>query len=349
MHEQTRCLSRRTPALAGVLALGVMMTTFTITMAPETARAASPPRGQAAGANATAGTTATAAGTPAVPADRVPVPLYPGGAPNAVGTTALDIPTLTAYLPATPAPTGTAVIVCPGGSYQNLAMDHEGEAVGAWLNTLGVTAFVLKYRLGPRYHHPAMLQDAQRAIRHVRALAPAMKLRGDHVGIMGFSAGGHLASTAATHFDDGRADAADAVERMGSRPDFVILGYPVITLADPYAHKQSRLRLLGEAPDPALIALLSNETQVTARTPPAFLFHTDDDPGVAVQNSLLFFDALKRAGVPAELHVYAHGKHGVGLAPSDPVLSSWPARLADWLRVRELLPPPAGAASTPAR
>jgi acetyl esterase/lipase len=276
-----------------------------------------------------------------VPEAGVPMPLWPGGAPGALGTADEDIPTLTKYEPKTPAPTGTAVVVCPGGGYTHLAMDHEGKQIAEWLNTLGITAFVLKYRLGPRYHHPVMQQDVQRALRIVRAGAGRMNLREDRIGVMGFSAGGHLASTAATHVADGQADAADPVERVGSRPDFAILGYPVITMGGPYVHKGSLKNLLGEQPDPALVELMSNEKQVTARTPPTFLFHTDDDPVVPVQNAIMFFEALKAAGVPGELHIYAHGKHGVGLAQADPVLSTWPARLADWLRVRELLPMPA--------
>jgi acetyl esterase/lipase len=278
------------------------------------------------------------------------MPLWPGGAPGALGTADEDIPTLTLYVPATPAPTGTAVIVCPGGSYTHLAMDHEGKQVAEWFNTLGVTAFVLKYRLGPRYHHPVMMQDVQRAIRIVRAAAPQLHIQADRLGIMGFSAGGHLASTAATHFDDGDAAATDPIARASSRPDFAILGYPVITLTDPYAHAGSRKNLLGDTPDPALIELLSNEKQVTSRTPSTFIFQTDDDQTVRVENALLFFEAMKKAGVPGELHVYQHGKHGVGLAQADPILSSWPARLADWLRLHELLPPmPAAwpAPSTP--
>jgi acetyl esterase/lipase/ketosteroid isomerase-like protein len=263
--------------------------------------------------------------------------LWPEGAPGAVGSEPADKPKLTVYRPLPEDANGAAIVVCPGGGYGRLAADHEGRQVALWLNSIGVSAFVLQYRLGPRYHHPAPLQDAQRAIRLVRARAGDWKVDPARVGILGFSAGGHLASTAATHFDDGRADAADPVERQGSRPDFAVLAYPVVTLDGPSVHTGSRRNLLGEPADPALVALLSNERQVSARTPPTFLFHTADDPGVPAQNSLLFFDALLAAGVPAELHVFAHGKHGVGLAADDPALSAWPRLCAQWLEARGLL------------
>jgi len=265
--------------------------------------------------------------------------LWPEGAPGALGTGAADKPKITVYRAAPESATGAAVVVCPGGGYQRLAADHEGRQFGEWFNSLGVTAFVLQYRLGPRYHHPAPLQDAQRAIRLVRARAAEWGVDPVRVGILGFSAGGHLASTAATHFDAGRPDAADPVERQGSRPDFAVLAYPVVSLFDPLAHSGSRRNLLGEPADPTLVELLSNERQVTARTPPTFLFHTADDASVPVANSLLFFEALQKAGVPAELHVFAHGKHGVGLAASDPALSSWPRLCATWMGGLGLLKP----------
>jgi acetyl esterase/lipase len=262
--------------------------------------------------------------------------LWPDGAPGAMGNEDIDKPTLTPY----PAPagrgTGTAVVVCPGGGYLHLSMEKEGSDVARWLNSLGVAAFVLKYRLGPKYHHPVELGDAQRAIRTVRARAAEFRVMPDRVGIMGFSAGGHLASTAGTHFDAGNAPAADPTERMGSRPDFLILGYPVISFG-PYAHRGSLHALLGDNPDPKLVESLSNELQVTAQTPPTFLFHTTEDKTVPVENSILFYLALRKAGVPAEMHIYEHGPHGVGLAPTDEALSTWPARLADWLRGRGLL------------
>jgi acetyl esterase/lipase len=263
--------------------------------------------------------------------------LWPGGAPGAVGNEDADRPTLTVYLPPADRAVPTGVVVCPGGGYAKLAMDHEGRQVAEWLNSLGVAAFVLKYRLGPRYRHPAPLEDAKRALRLVRSRAGEFRIAPDRIGVWGFSAGGHLASTLATHFDAGNPAAADPIERVSCRPDFAILAYPVISFATEYAHKGSRRNLLGDNPDPALVENLSNEKQVTAQTPPTFLFHTNEDAGVPAENSVLFYLALRRAGVPAELHIYERGRHGVGLAPNDPVLSSWPQRLADWLRVRGLL------------
>lgn len=219
-----------------------------------------------------------------------------------------------------------------------LAMEHEGRQIATWLNGMGISAYVLRYRLGDRYDHPVPLLDAQRAIRWVRYHALQNGIDPHRVGIWGFSAGGHLASTVATHFDNGNGAAADPVDRVGSRPDFLILAYPVITFEQPYTHTGSRNNLIGGKPDSVLIEELSNEKHVTARTPPTFIFHTDDDPVVPVQNSVLFYVALKEAGVPAEMHIYAHGPHGVGLAPADPVLSSWGDRLRDWLTVRGLRP-----------
>jgi len=251
------------------------------------------------------------------------VALWPDGAPGAVGKQDEDRPTLTIYLPEGKA-SGAGVVICPGGGYAHLAMEKEGSEIAAWLNKLGLAGFVLKYRLGPRYHHPAQLDDAHRALRYVREHATELGIKTDRVGIWGFSAGGHLAATAATHFE------------AGTRPDFLILAYPVITFETPYAHSGSRKNLLGAAPDAKVVHNLSNETQVTAETPPTFLFHTDGDKGVPAENSVLFYLALRKAGVPAELHIYERGPHGVGLAEKDPVLSSWPARLADWLTLRGL-------------
>jgi len=262
--------------------------------------------------------------------------LWPKGAPGALGTTPEDQPSLTPFIVAKGGGSGTAVIVCPGGSYQHLSMDKEGYQVAQWLNSIGVSAFVLQYRLGPRYHHPNELLDAQRAIRLVRSRAAEYGLQPDRIGIMGFSAGGHLASTAGTHFDGGNPAAFDPIDRAGSRPDFLVLCYPVISFTN-YVHRGSMIALLGESPDLKLVENLSNELQVTAQTPPAFLFHTDADKTVPVENSVFFYLAMRKAGVPAELHIYEHGNHGVGLAQNDPVLSSWPARLADWLRGRGLL------------
>lgn len=263
--------------------------------------------------------------------------LWPNGAPGAIGNEEQDRPTLTIYLPPADKATGAAVVVCPGGGYGGLATDHEGRQPAEWLNSLGVTAFVLKYRLAPRYHHPAPLQDAQRALRTVRARAKDWNIDPQRIGIWGFSAGGHLASTAGTHFDDGKPDSQDAIERVSCRPDFLILAYPVITMREPITHVGSRNNLIGAHPDEQLLANLSNDEQVTGKTPQTFLFHTNEDTAVLPENSILFYQALRKAKVPAELHIYRKGPHGVGLAPRDPVLSTWKDRLADWLKGQGVL------------
>ena len=264
-------------------------------------------------------------------APETPIILWPGGAPGALGSEPVDVPTLTPYLPPKDKMTGAAIIVCPGGGYTHLA-DHEGGPVAEWLNSLGVTAFVLKYRLGPRYHHPAPMQDAARAIRIVRARAGEWGLDPQRIGILGFSAGGHLASTAGTHFDSGKPDASDAIERVSSRPNLMILIYPVITMRD-RTHPGSKKSLLGDEPTPELVTLLSNDEQVTKETPPTFLVHTTTDSAVPVENSLLFVAALRKAGVPFEFHLYERGPHGFGLGGKDPVLATWPDRCADWLKL----------------
>jgi acetyl esterase/lipase len=266
-----------------------------------------------------------------------PIVLWPEGAPGAVGHELVDIPTLTPYLPPKDKATHAAIVVCPGGGYSHLA-DHEGAPVAEWLNSIGIAAFVLKYRLGPRYHHPAPLQDAARAIRTVRARAADWNLDLERIGILGFSAGGHLASTLGTHFDSGKADAADPIERFSSRPNLMILIYPVITMRQ-QTHAASKKNLLGSTPAPELVALLSNEEHVTKETPPTFLVHTMTDPGVPVENSLSFATALRKAGVPFEFHLYERGPHGFGLGQKDPILATWPERCADWLRVHAFATP----------
>jgi len=258
--------------------------------------------------------------------------LWPNGAPGALGQEDVDKPALTIYMPPNTAGPMAAVIVAPGGGYARLSMNNEGRAPANYLNTLGIAAFVLRYRLGPRYHHPIELGDAQRAIRLVRSRAAEWHLAPDRIGMMGFSAGGHLASSAATHFDAGKADAADPIDRAGSRPDFTVLGYPVISFVEPWTHQGSKTNLLGDAPDPALARGLSSETQVTSSTPPAFIYHTNADTTVPVENAIAYFLALRKAGVPAEMHVFKNGPHGTGLAQQDPALAEWPRLLANWLR-----------------
>jgi acetyl esterase/lipase len=259
--------------------------------------------------------------------------LWPSGAPGALGAEDSDRPALTIYMPPNTTGPMTAMIIAPGGSYARLSMNNEGRAPANYLNTLGIAAFVLRYRLGPRYHHPIELADAQRAIRTVRARAAEWHIAADRIGIMGFSAGGHLASAASTHFDAGKTDAADPIDRVSSRPDFAVLGYPVISFVEAWTHQGSKTNLLGESPDAALARSLSSETQVTASTPPTFIYHTNADTVVPVENAVAYFLALRKAGVPAEMHVFRNGAHGSGLAQQDPALAEWPRLLANWLRV----------------
>jgi acetyl esterase/lipase len=266
--------------------------------------------------------------------------LWDGPAPGALGNTPADQPILTFYPPAGAARvTGTAVIIAPGGGYQGLAVSHEGVQEANWFNAMGVASFVLQYRLGPKYHHPIELGDAQRAIRMVRANAKKWNIAPDRIGMMGFSAGGHLTATAGTHFDAGNVDAKDPIDRMSSRPDFLILAYPVISMNPSITHAGSLKNLLGEHPDPKLVEDLSNELRVTAQTPPTFLFHTTNDPAVPVENSVAFYRALNKFKVPAEMHLFESGPHGVGMALGDPALSVWTTLLSNWLRARGLLTP----------
>lgn len=264
--------------------------------------------------------------------------LWPGGAPGALGEQDHDRPSITVFLASSEKEMGSAVVICPGGGYWNLAVDHEGYDIARWFNDLGVHAFVLRYRLAQHgYHHPAMILDAQRAIRLVRSRSSEWRLDPERLGIMGFSAGGHLASTAGTHFDSGNPEAEDPIERVSSRPTFMVLGYPVISFETEFTHRGSRSNLLGDNPDLNLVHHLSNETQVSTMTPPTFLVHTNEDRGVPAENSVLFYLALRKAGVPAELHIYQKGRHGLGMAPDDPVFSSWADRLRDWLKVQGVL------------
>ena len=263
-------------------------------------------------------------------------PLWPDGPPGALGKESKDIPTLTPFLPSADKATGAAMVICPGGGYGGLA-DHEGSHYARWLNDQGVAGFVLKYRLGSAgYRHPVMLQDAARALRTVRARADEWKLDPKRIGIMGSSAGGHLASTLLTHFDAGKTDAADPIERASSRPDLGILCYAVITMGE-FTHGGSKKNLLGENPSPELVRELSNELQVTKETPPCFVWHTAADTAVPVENSLAFAAALRKSGVPFDLHIYERGRHGIGLG-SQPYGGGerhpWTRDCAFWLKER---------------
>jgi acetyl esterase/lipase len=265
---------------------------------------------------------------------RLEFPLWTGDAPGTLGKDAKDVPTLTPYFAPPGKATGASFIICPGGGYAALA-PHEGFQYALWLNEQGITAFVLKYRLGSNgYRHPAMMQDVQRAIRYVRANAEKWSLDPNRIGVMGSSAGGHLASTAITHFDSGNPAAADPIDRVSSRPSLGILCYAVITMG-PDTHAGSKRYLLGENPDPALVEFLSNEKQVTANTPPVFIFHTYEDSTVKVENALEFAAALRRNKVPFALHIYPKGGHGMGLggAQWDPGnRHPWTNDCALWLK-----------------
>ena len=258
--------------------------------------------------------------------------LWPGGAPEAQGDSPSDQPDLAVYPLAGGQRVSTGVIVLPGGGYQHLAVDHEGVQIAAWLNSYGISAFVLRYRLGPKYHYPIQLEDAQRAVRWVRCHAADYGIDQQKIGVWGFSAGGHLAALVGTHFDAGNQNSQDPIEQKSSRPDFLVLAYPVITFQEPYLHRGSRDNLIGPSADPESIRVTSNELHATKDTPPAFLFHTSDDTVVPVQNSLLFYQALRAAGIDAEMHIFEHGRHGVGLARNVPNLSTWPTLLAAWLQ-----------------
>ncbi len=264
---------------------------------------------------------------------QAPIPLWPDGAPGALGKTTNDIPTLTPYLPDPTNATGAAMVICPGGGYVQLA-PHEGNDYALWLNQHGVTCFVLKYRLGSHgYHYPAEFQDVTRAVRLVRAKAADWKIDPHRVGIMGSSAGGHLASTLLTHFDFGDANAADPIERQSSRPDIGILCYAVITMNE-YTHGGSRENLLGKHPSPKLVKLLSNELQVKTNTPPCFLWTTFEDRTVPMENTLMFAEALRKDHVPFDLHIYQKGGHGMGLKDKPPFAHPhpWAGDCLFWLK-----------------
>jgi acetyl esterase/lipase len=279
------------------------------------------------------------------------IPLWPEGVPGArdigpeqnsdgINVSNVSVPTLTVYGPAVDRPNGTAVIICPGGGYTNLSFEREGVQFAHWLSTLGVTSFVLKYRM-KEFGHPAPLQDMLRAVRLVRSRAAEFKVNPARLGVMGSSAGGHLAACAGTMFDDPAGRTGAALDAVSARPDFLLLMYPVITMEDPFVHAGSRRSLLGPSPAPELRRQLSVDQRVTAATPPTLLIHTQADRTVPVENSILFFQALTRAGVPAEMYLFEHGTHGMGMKADFGTASEWPKRAEEWLRSRGLLTPAA--------
>jgi acetyl esterase/lipase len=282
-------------------------------------------------------------------ADSTVIPLWPEGVPGAKALgpehvadggriSNVSEPTLTVFGPAVDRPNGTAVIICPGGGYGLVSYDREGVQCANWLSSLGVTSFVLKYRM-KEFGHPAPLQDVLRAVRLVRSRAAEFKVNPGRIGVMGSSAGGHLAASAGTLFNHAAGKTGAALDATSARPDFLILMYPVITMDDPAVHAGSRQALLGAKPPPELLQLMSVEKQVTAATPPTLLIHTQEDKTVPVENSILFFQALTRAKVPAEMYLFEHGSHGMGMKDGFGTASEWPAQAAAWLRNRGLLSP----------
>lgn len=253
--------------------------------------------------------------------------LWMHGAPYALGNTDEDCPAITPYL--VEGNDRPAVIVCPGGGYGGRA-PHEGEPIAQWLNGLGISAFVMRYRVAP-YQYPCALLDVQRAIRTVRYKADQFRIDPKRIGLLGFSAGGHLVSNAGTSYDSGNKQSEDVIEQMSCRPDLLVLCYPVITLKEPFTHIGSRNNLLGEDAEPATAEQLSSEANVTEDTPPTFLWHTSDDGAVPVENSLLFASALHKHNVLFDLHVYAKGRHGLGLAEDEEHTRGWTDACASWL------------------
>jgi len=275
--------------------------------------------------------------------------LWPDGTPNAAGNEPEDQPKLTVFLPQDGRPNGTGVVIYPGGGYKLPMGSYDGNRIGQWLSGLGITAFVLEYRLAPRYRHPAQIEDAERAIRYVRYHHADYQLAEDRIGALGFSAGGHLVALVATGFPLAPRHTTDAIDRVSARPDFVMLGYPVISMFPPYAHDASVENLLGPSPTEADRRMLSAEQRVTPDTPPAFIVVADEDKLVSPLNSVLFYEALRKADVSAELHVFAHGQHGFGLAdglggaPDITAVAAWKVLARNWMSVLGFLDEPAGS------
>ena len=264
--------------------------------------------------------------------------LWEHDAPNALGTEEKDKPNITVWLPDADKAVGTAIVVCPGGGYGNLAMGHEGKEIAEWLNSFGVAAAVLDYRhRGKGYGHPNPLLDLQRALRTVRAYAEEWNINSEKIGVLGFSAGGHLASTATVHFTD-HENPADAIDRLSARPDFSILCYPVIVVEANYAHRGSMRNLLGDEAPPELVQFYSTEKHVSGKTPPTFQFTTNEDVSVPAENSVDFYLALRKHGIPAELHIYQRGRHGLGLAKGAIGTETWPELCRFWLKTNGFIP-----------
>jgi acetyl esterase/lipase len=276
--------------------------------------------------------------TLAIEPEDIQVPLWPEGAPGALGNEPKDVPTLTVRKVESSNPTG-ALIICPGGGYGGLAMDHEGKQIVQWANSMGLTAVLCDYRhRGKGYGHPAPSQDALRAVRLVRAKASEWNIDPNKIGIMGFSAGGHLVSTVITQFDPGSKESTDTVARESSRPDFAILCYPVISMGSSFTHRGSEVNLLGEKASKETLEQFASERHVRSDTPPTFLMHTVEDKPVPVENSLVFYQAMVAKQVPGELHIYQKGPHGVGLARNIPGTSDWPLACQRWLKQLQMVP-----------
>ena len=286
---------------------------------------------------------ATAQSTPTVANLPEPILLWPEGAPGALGDTDEDKPAIYAFMAPKDKATGAAVLICPGGGYIARAMEHEGYDFARWFNEMGITAFVLRYRVNTwdhkKYGYPHAFNDVTRAMRTVRSRSKEWGFDPDKIGVMGFSAGGHLASMIGTHFDNGNPKAKNALDKVSSRPSFLMLIYPVISFTTAYTHRGSRDMQIGPDLDSTLAEYMSTEKHVTSFTPPTFLMYTDDD-GVLSDNAILFYMALRKAKVPAEMHIYEKGGHGYGMAngigkaPNNPILATWTDRLKDWLKTR---------------
>jgi acetyl esterase/lipase len=269
--------------------------------------------------------------------DSVKIYLWPEGAPLAQGTDELDKPSITVYFPEKEKATNAAVLICPGGGYVTLALGHEGWQVAKWYNERGITAAILRYRYGTwdhkKYQHPAPFLDVSRAMRTLRSKSKEWNLNPEKIGVMGFSAGGHLASCLGTMHDGGNPLAKNSIDKISSKPNFMVLVYPVITFRTKHAFTFGRGVLLGENASQSLIDSMSTETRVSTQTPPTFLMYTDED-NINAMNGVLFYTALKENNVPAELHIYERGKHGYGMYPELNSIKDWTQRLENWLRNR---------------